>query len=193
MREFMQTIEEIRKLENIRASFTLQKRIQGLSFALPKKHEGVFMPLIVFRGALVLGALLILCILGGSGLVMAATLSKPGSTFYPVKQALQKAHIPFISAEIEKKENPPSPTPTPSQHVQIQISIAPTQGKHLDENDEKKSLEETDAHQDSIKPTSQILRDTEKGEIKNEDKKNDHNGSDTHASQNLEDDIHISF
>lgn len=114
----MNNIEkELKNLQKITPDSAFYDRMHAMVADLPDLRPRAAAPLIAFRLALVAVVLLVLGSLG-TGVLLAAKGSNPGSILYPIKQVVDTHHVPFFSTPVA------SPTAVPSiivpQHHSVQ-------------------------------------------------------------------------
>lgn len=132
-------IEElIQKIQEVKASAALEKRIENSIFSLPSYRTGFNYPLIAFRVAL--ASIILFVVAGlGSGVVVAAQGSHPGSLLFPLKKAIVQTQITLTSDADKKaalqKEVEEDRTATPTAKPSVRIK-----GKE-DENEAEKEVE----------------------------------------------------
>lgn len=133
-------MQKFKDMQYVHASRALHEQIIATAGELSDKHKGFYFPLFAFQAAL--AGLVILLLVGlGSGVVLAAKGSNPGTPFYPVKQLFQK-----IAPQIVKEETVPtptpfstetSPTPYPSAGQHHSIQGGEREDEHEGESDQK--------------------------------------------------------
>ncbi len=139
----MNNIEkQVHLLQSIKPDSACRARLQAMTRELPDLRP--HMPLVVFRLALAGVTLLLLGSLG-TGILLAAKGSNPGSVLYPLKQVVDTHHVPFFSVPVA------SPTTVP-QRVPYDVHHA-IQAPHEQENEQEghvSSPSATDAGTESI-------------------------------------------
>jgi len=122
--------------QSVRPSDRLEKRITFLSEHLPAHKRGSLLSSLMPHPAVVFAVLLLIVVLGGSGTMLSATQSKPGSFLFPVKKAVVQTQIHFTSNPITRQKlqqeillATPTPTPTPT------VRPIPTSQKSREEKD----------------------------------------------------------
>lgn len=128
----MKTEKMIRQLERIEAPQSLKERVHGMVGDLPAKHRGIFFPLIAFQAAVVVGVLLLLVGLG-SGVVVAAKGSHPGSPLYSVRQIIEKVPVVLQKPSLPPTRVIPQATTTPA--------FSPKRERHAEEKDPEREVQ----------------------------------------------------
>lgn len=101
--------KQLKTLHYIHPSERLKDRITELTADLPS-HSKTFFPLVAFQMGVAFAVILLL--LGiGSGVVAAASYSRPGNFFYPVRKVIEGLPIKVFHEEI------PTLTPVPTQRI----------------------------------------------------------------------------
>lgn len=142
--QYQDIIGKLNTLKGVKASDRLKSRIQLVATSLPKQSHLPFNPFM--RLAL---SVIVVCLLLGSTISVAAATSKPGDTLYPVKQAMEKIaetikqspalrillrtdnqEVPTDNQTQQENTTTPTPTlkaqtkmPTPSPQIDIIITI----------------------------------------------------------------------
>ena len=143
MKTEQEIIKQLHTLRSVRPSDRLRKRIDLLGSQLHAEPRVGLASSIFFRPALAFAGVLLLVGLTGSGLVLSANQSKPGSLLFPVKKAVIQTQLHFTTDPIEQQklqeEIPlvsPTASPTPK------ISPQPTKSQEQPENEDHKGEKE---------------------------------------------------
>ncbi len=115
----MNNIEKkLKTLQAIQPDGAFRDRLHAMVADLPDLRPRAAAPLIAFRLAFVVVVLFVLGSLG-TGVLLAAKGSNPGSILYPLKQAVDTHHVPFFSIPVASPTA--VPTVVPSQHHSVQL------------------------------------------------------------------------
>ncbi len=113
----MNNIEkQLRTLRSIAADEAFHVRLQAMAGDLPDLRPRSVVPLVAFRLALAGITLLLLGSLG-TGVLLAAKGSNPGSVLYPLKQVVDTHHVPFFSTPAASPTAVPTSTPQEVRHA----------------------------------------------------------------------------
>ena len=111
-------IEALSQLRSVNAPDHVYDNIEHAMQTLPGKPRGFYFPLVAFQ--LAVGVVVVLLLVGtGSGIVLAAVGSNPGTPLYPVKKVLQRV-APQVVQHFAQVIPTATPTPTamPIKHIQ---------------------------------------------------------------------------
>lgn len=158
-----EVIHQLQDLHFVHAPKLLHKKVAGMVDLLPEKHHGFYLPLFAFQSAFVLGVVALIVGLG-SGVVVAAKESHPGTPFYSVKQLIQKVApgiihqeslpTPFISQPREKQQNPEEQNQNKQDKKNIEgISIPHEEQLEKDHASHIRQQKEIDDHKKGFSPT----------------------------------------
>lgn len=134
----MELEKGLQTLQEIKAPEGLKKRIHGMAADLPPKHRGLYFPLVAFQMAIVAVVLFVLIGLG-SGVVVAAKGSHPGSPLYPVRQIIEKVPAPFVRPTVTATPTPVRPSATPT--------VTPNEEKKSNEGKEKEQEKKVNSYE----------------------------------------------
>lgn len=104
-------MKQLESLQEIKAPKRLHAQLFQQTAFLPEKHNDFYFPLFAFRIGLAF-AVVLLCVLATSGIVVAAAHSQKNTPLYPVKVLIQKVAPNFIEQKGVKGESAPTPRPT---------------------------------------------------------------------------------
>lgn len=104
----------VHQLQKIVPSKKLTYRITQMASDLPIRSPGFDFPLLTFRVALA-GIVLFLVSGIGTSVLLAAKGSSQGSVLYPMKQTLEKHHVPFFVPTLSPAMILPKTLPSPTE------------------------------------------------------------------------------
>jgi len=123
---------QLKKLHNITASTSLQKKMYATVSHLPAKHSNFYFPLFAFRSSLV-GIPLVFFVLIGYGIVVANTLSIPGKPLYPIRQTMETVMPKIVPIEkitpVTIPQITSEPSITPPKTITPSVTPENRQGK----------------------------------------------------------------